>query len=237
MDLHSDLKFETDPRIDENNTFFVKTHEKYTDRTRMYLKNVDYWTEKPPAIFIGLFRKNGLSFLKCPKHNSEFFRVQQDGKELGKIQIGNKEGYLLNEVQNSNKSEIDLFFLCSTSCFRKKDSEINLHFEHIDKYKTKQIVSFRLYISQKPARSFKLLNKKGTEQDDSDQSPAKKQKIHCSKLSAIKENLNIDDFKTVLKKIVDQNDQILSHTNELKKRLDSIDIRLADLEEAVASKN
>ena len=229
MNLHSDLKFEFEPIIDENHIYYLKTLENHSDKTRMCLNNVDYWSEKPSVLFIGLFQKNGLSFSKCPKHNSEFLRVHQDGQELTPIQIGSKDGFILNEVQTSGKSHIDLFFLCSTSCFRKKDQEINLHFEHIGKYKSEQKAVFRLYISQKPARSRKLLNKKKSANQEDQTSNEKKRKLLSQPISSPNTVVQCDhsDINTLLKKLADQNDAIIE-------KLDNLDMRLASLEVAVA---
>ena len=237
MNLSCDLKFESEPIIDDNNIFYVRTHEKYADKTRICLKNADSWCKNSTVLFIGLFRKNGLSILKCTKHNREFFRVQQDGKELSPNQIGYKEGFIVNPVLNSSITNLDFFFMCSSNCLSRKDQEINLHFEHIDKLKIKQTVVFRLYISQKPSRSFKLLNKKVTEPAGSLQIPAKKHKMYCSKPSTNEENPDRYDFKAILQQIVEQNDQIVHQTKELQKRLDNIDIRLSCLEVAIAMNN
>ena len=204
MNLKNDIKFETSPIKDNNDTYFVKTYEKYVDRTKIHISNIDHWTQKPGnLVFISLQNNNGLHIVKCPKHVTNFMRLFQDEIELDCVQMADKDGYVLRSIENTNKTVLEVYFICSSSCFRKENRKINLRFTHLLNQCVKQEVNYKLYISTKPRRSLNLLSKNISQNSEGEPS-SKTHKPNSQSKSAL-QNVNQADheeIKRLLERIV-----------------------------------
>ena len=181
---------------------YIKTYEKSTDFFSVSITNADNWLNLPNKVFVGLKKPNYMYFLNCPSHQTNMIRIYQDSDQdqLTPVNFGPREGFLLKS-KIGNKTNLQIYFLCGSNCFKASDRDFFLSIESIYQTEVCEVSEYACYVSTKPNRSLANAQKvqskkKTTKPNKSDIQPptnmmiAKQLDSMCKSIEAITLRIN-----------------------------------------------